>query len=758
MEGSFILTRGGVADEHTAVGISRDEMILLFRSGGIHACATLSQITELIRLPRFTRVPLAEPWVVGLFNHRSDPVVSFSMIRCLGLDGKDSPDGYLILTGERGHQIAFWVDEVSDIITTSTEDWQPVPDHLSLPYCTGILARHDQLYVGLRFDQLLSSLEGKRNGHRAKDAPLKLRSMMDAKAAMEYYEATIAASEESGSDSGIQPGDERPAADATVASAAAQQPSPSPRPPSKERRPSFVESVMKFQDVTPATTSEPAPVVGPATQENSQDTSQDGSQTKDDPITENSVTLTTSAPAETEIAAEATPTPEETTPPIDVAPAPSEPEAEEKKATPEKKKPVKFFVAGMDLPDAIKDASSSDATPEPAQPPSAPKKSSSLNKPMAVGGMNFPMERYADLMAKPAADVSSDPTVAEVATNKPETESGNESDNTPTQQVSAASETEIASSDADANLSANQPAPATDIWIVDAEESESSDASDDEDTGDTVVDFAPSATSESSESSEGSESSESSRNNDPQPIEIQSTEGNEENEESASPSTSEPVEYVNVPAAAGSSAGSPLTSAMGDTGNTDDSKPSITRAVLIGGILLLLLLAIFWLAFGRSASGGNSAAVPSAPSATPPQETGLTTPATSAGTSANTPGNTAPSSSIPDSAAPVEGQSATDPSGLPPSTPDTAPVDVIPPPPVRSTREPKTITLSGGPPYVHHRVVRGDSLSKIARRYLYDMMRYPELVAENNIPNPDLIYPGDIIRVPVPPDSDQDEE
>jgi len=48
-------------------------------------------------------------------------------------------------------------------------------------------------------------------------------------------------------------------------------------------------------------------------------------------------------------------------------------------------------------------------------------------------------------------------------------------------------------------------------------------------------------------------------------------------------------------------------------------------------------------------------------------------------------------------------------------------------------------------------VQKGDSLSKIAKQYYGDPMKYP-VVFEANKPmldNPDLIYPGQVLRIPV---------
>jgi nucleoid-associated protein YgaU len=46
-----------------------------------------------------------------------------------------------------------------------------------------------------------------------------------------------------------------------------------------------------------------------------------------------------------------------------------------------------------------------------------------------------------------------------------------------------------------------------------------------------------------------------------------------------------------------------------------------------------------------------------------------------------------------------------------------------------------------------HIVAPGDTLWHIAQQYLGDPFRYPELAALSRIENPDLIYPGDIVRI-----------
>jgi len=52
---------------------------------------------------------------------------------------------------------------------------------------------------------------------------------------------------------------------------------------------------------------------------------------------------------------------------------------------------------------------------------------------------------------------------------------------------------------------------------------------------------------------------------------------------------------------------------------------------------------------------------------------------------------------------------------------------------------------------VFHTVERGDSLSKIVKKYLGNAMRYPDIFEANKpmLKDPNLIYPGQVLRIPV---------
>ncbi|MEM8615947.1 MAG: peptidoglycan-binding protein LysM [Pseudomonadota bacterium] len=62
----------------------------------------------------------------------------------------------------------------------------------------------------------------------------------------------------------------------------------------------------------------------------------------------------------------------------------------------------------------------------------------------------------------------------------------------------------------------------------------------------------------------------------------------------------------------------------------------------------------------------------------------------------------------------------------------------------------KTATRKKEAEAVFYTVKKGDSLSKIAKKYYGDAMRYPEIFEANTpmLKHPDRIYPGQVLRIP----------
>jgi len=76
-----------------------------------------------------------------------------------------------------------------------------------------------------------------------------------------------------------------------------------------------------------------------------------------------------------------------------------------------------------------------------------------------------------------------------------------------------------------------------------------------------------------------------------------------------------------------------------------------------------------------------------------------------------------------------------------PLAPEVIPEEVVPPKVEEEVSKPVVEEIT-------HTVVKGDTLSKIAKRYLGDVKRYKEIAEYNGIKAPYLIHPGEMIRIP----------
>ena len=61
--------------------------------------------------------------------------------------------------------------------------------------------------------------------------------------------------------------------------------------------------------------------------------------------------------------------------------------------------------------------------------------------------------------------------------------------------------------------------------------------------------------------------------------------------------------------------------------------------------------------------------------------------------------------------------------------------------------ETNSMPVAAGKNEIIHIVVKGDTLWDISAKYLGNPFRYPELAKLSRINDPDLIYPGDLIRI-----------
>jgi len=99
----------------------------------------ISHILEIVGSARPQPIPLAPRFVGGLVHYRGDVLTTVSMRYLLGMPPREGPQDILVLEAAGGC-FGLLVDSVCEVLTVSTEDYEPNPSILN--------ERHRALFAG----------------------------------------------------------------------------------------------------------------------------------------------------------------------------------------------------------------------------------------------------------------------------------------------------------------------------------------------------------------------------------------------------------------------------------------------------------------------------------------------------------------------------------------------------------------------------------------------------------------------------------
>ena len=99
----------------------------------------ISHILEIVGSARPQPIPLAPRFVGGLVHYRGDVLTTVSMRYLLGMPPREGPQDILVLEAAGGC-FGLLVDSVCEVLTISTEDYEPNPSILN--------ERHRALFAG----------------------------------------------------------------------------------------------------------------------------------------------------------------------------------------------------------------------------------------------------------------------------------------------------------------------------------------------------------------------------------------------------------------------------------------------------------------------------------------------------------------------------------------------------------------------------------------------------------------------------------
>ena len=133
----------------------------LFRAGRERFCLSVLDVEEVVEWPPVTGVPLAPPFLLGVFNLRGAivPVIDIAFT-----EGRrsDLPPRHIVVASRRGQEeggdlrLGIASDEVMGTCTTSEPllvDEAP----RDVPHCCGMLRHEDRLALALDFRRLVEA-------------------------------------------------------------------------------------------------------------------------------------------------------------------------------------------------------------------------------------------------------------------------------------------------------------------------------------------------------------------------------------------------------------------------------------------------------------------------------------------------------------------------------------------------------------------------------------------------------------------------
>jgi purine-binding chemotaxis protein CheW len=121
-----------------------------------------TEVMELARLPRLTRVPLAPPAVAGLLNLRGQVVTAVDLRTRLGLRARPAGQPAMNVVLQRVDVlVSLLVDQVGDVIELTEATFEPPPDTLrglARELVRGVHKLPGQLLLLLDVDKVLAGL------------------------------------------------------------------------------------------------------------------------------------------------------------------------------------------------------------------------------------------------------------------------------------------------------------------------------------------------------------------------------------------------------------------------------------------------------------------------------------------------------------------------------------------------------------------------------------------------------------------------
>jgi purine-binding chemotaxis protein CheW len=137
--------------------------LIAFRIGDQEFCVNIMSVREIRGWTPATPMPHAPPYVMGVINLRGAVLPIVDLAARLGMKEAEPTARHVIIVAQvRNRVVGLLVEAVSDILTITDENIQPVPEvssDLERQYARGILAIDKRMICMIELDALFAEKE-----------------------------------------------------------------------------------------------------------------------------------------------------------------------------------------------------------------------------------------------------------------------------------------------------------------------------------------------------------------------------------------------------------------------------------------------------------------------------------------------------------------------------------------------------------------------------------------------------------------------
>ena len=129
--------------------------LLLYRVGPVLCCAPSLPVNSIIPPPTLTRPPGTNASKPGIFRHGGHITSSIDLRYKFGVNEGDWTDPCKVIVTEIDPGfVGFWVDQIMDVMDYPASGWGPLPAHLPRGIFSRTLILNKKIYLYAEFDQL----------------------------------------------------------------------------------------------------------------------------------------------------------------------------------------------------------------------------------------------------------------------------------------------------------------------------------------------------------------------------------------------------------------------------------------------------------------------------------------------------------------------------------------------------------------------------------------------------------------------------